>query len=949
MQACCCVPSIVYSLSPRLIGRPTSTHSCPSLLLPLSRPRSPLLYAAAALAAAASMPAARAANTSESTSTVVTAIIMNLVIVGIEFGAFLAIRRFFPVVYAPKTFLGPESKRSPAQDSSLFGWLVNVVKWDKYDILRKQGLDAFMYLEYLELMIICFFPAFFLGYVVLMPVYGTGYSNPAQFSGFEKFTLNHHAPTYHGSLRLIAPLLIQWIFVLWTLYWIRNKMSLFVKLHQEFLVSPQHASLPQARTVLITGIPNEILSEKRLTHMYNHLPGGVAKVWINRTVNKLPDLQAERTKTLDKLEGTTAKTIKKVFKKIKKGKVEGVEMSGTDANGTDVPLGIVDKYLEEKERPHHKLGKFGLFGEKVDTLNWCRDELVRLNTEIEEAQDTFYTDRKTFKPQSSAFILFRQQLAAQIAVSQQAYHLPYRMVGRYADMAPENVVWSNLSMNPYEKKLRTAGFWAATIALCLFWTIPVAFTGIVSNVSGLADKVHWLGWLNHIGVVSGIIQAIGPTVALAVLNMLLPPTLRMFARQSGIPTTTGVELSLMDRYYLFQILQNFLLMTIVSGSASGITQFVTAITENPGQFPTIIAQSIPKASNFFLSYLLLTGLSGFGGGMLQVATLAVYYVKKFLLGTTPRKLWHIENGMGGPAYGTLFPTTSLITIIGIGYSIIAPISAGFVWVTFILYWILYRYNAIYVWDCNPVAETSGRFFPKAVNQIFAALYLEHVLLAALFFLSQYTETDAQGNTTQKQGAIPEGVFIVVLGVIVIAAHIFINDSYKPLYSSLAVSLVKDDPSTVSATGSPGGSTAVEETRPLLTPGTAASPPDQEKYGSEEPKVSGIARTASAPSEDAGAGGVSHANVSAGAVGGASAAHAGGTTHDPEQDLDTFEPPAATQQMRTLWFPNDQYAIGSSEVANARTRELDATNEGTAYQIFKKKLMVSVFAASPPGE
>jgi len=71
-------------------------------------------------------------------------------------------------------------------------------------------------------------------------------------------------------------------------------------------------------------------------------------------------------------------------------------------------------------------------------------------------------------------------------------------------------------------------------------------------------------------------------------------------------------------------------------------------------------------------------------------------------------------------------------------------------VTFILYYVLYRYLFTYVYDMKPQNETSGLFFPKVITWLLAGLYLEMVMMAALFFVAQ----DDQGN----QSAIPEGRF-----------------------------------------------------------------------------------------------------------------------------------------------------------------------------------------------
>jgi hypothetical protein len=54
------------------------------------------------------------------------------------------------------------------------------------------------------------------------------------------------------------------------------------------------------------------------------------------------------------------------------------------------------------------------------------------------------------------------------------HHEPYRMSAsqRYIEVAPEDVIWDNLVMNPYERRIRSALSWAATIALILLMAIP---------------------------------------------------------------------------------------------------------------------------------------------------------------------------------------------------------------------------------------------------------------------------------------------------------------------------------------------------------------------------------------------------------------------------------------------------------------------------------------------
>lgn len=85
--------------------------------------------------------------------------------------------------------------------------------------------------------------------------------------------------------------------------------------------------------------------------------------------------------------------------------------------------------------------------------------------------------------------------------------------------------------------------------------LVVAFVGIVSNVHTLCAKFVFLAWICKLpSVVVGIISGILPPVLLAVLMMLLPIVLRLLAKFEGIPKRTGLELSLMTRYFIFQVI-----------------------------------------------------------------------------------------------------------------------------------------------------------------------------------------------------------------------------------------------------------------------------------------------------------------------------------------------------------------------------------------------------------
>lgn len=134
--------------------------------------------------------------------------------------------------------------------------------------------------------------------------------------------------------------------------------------------------------------------------------------------------------------------------------------------------------------------------------------------------------------------------------------------------------------------------------------------------------------------------------------------------------------------------------------------------------------------------------------------LAIYYVKLYLLGSTPRSIYGIKYGARGVAWGTTFPGITLLVVIALVYSIISPIISGLACFTFFAFYQLYKYLFLWQFEQPPASDTGGLFFPKAISHIFVGLYLEELCLAGLFFLAR----DQNG----KASSVVEGALMVVL-------------------------------------------------------------------------------------------------------------------------------------------------------------------------------------------
>ena len=334
-----------------------------------------------------------------------------------------------------------------------------------------------------------------------------------------------------------------------------------------------------------------------------------------------------------------------------------------DPNGDGEPAWKT--YLSEKDRETMRLPVFGwqwmislpLIGKKVDTIDYCRKELARLNVEIEQDQ----REPEKFPLMNSAFVQFNHQVAAHMACQAVSHHTPNQMAPRLVEISPDDVIWDNMSIRWWESYFRTTIVIFLIIGLIIGWAFPVTFTGLLSQVKYLTNTYHWLEWLGRAPTwVLSIVQGLLPTLFLAGLLALLPVILRFLARSQGDHTGMAVELSVQTYYFAFLFVQVFLVVSI----SSGITTVLDQISKGPQSVPAILASNLPKASNYFFSYMLLQALSVSAGALVQVGGLIKWFLLAPILDNTARQKWARQTNLPDMRWGTFFPVYTNLAAIG---------------------------------------------------------------------------------------------------------------------------------------------------------------------------------------------------------------------------------------------------------------------------------------------
>lgn len=186
-------------------------------------------------------------------------------------------------------------------------------------------------------------------------------------------------------------------FAVWTVYLIQKEMSKYIQLRQQYLTRQSHLDLPQSRTVLVTGVPKRFLSSGVLNTLTARLPGGIKRVWISRALNDLPKIYDQRQKCVAMLESAETTLVKKAIEQHKsmlKSSHEKSEPFSPEVvkrihskDPSTAEQDPVDQFVRRKSRPSHRLGFLGLLGKKVDTIDYCKDEIVKLTYQLEEARE----------------------------------------------------------------------------------------------------------------------------------------------------------------------------------------------------------------------------------------------------------------------------------------------------------------------------------------------------------------------------------------------------------------------------------------------------------------------------------------------------------------------------------------------------------------------------------
>ncbi|KAF1917662.1 hypothetical protein BDU57DRAFT_514015 [Ampelomyces quisqualis] len=668
----------------------------------------------------------KARDAPASLSSMISTLVPSLILAAAFVAAFFVARKFFRRVYAPRTYLNHlgKQRQTPAPSPGFFGWIKDFKNLPDAYILDHQSIDGYLFVRFFKVLIVISLLGCIITWPVLFPVNATGGAGQKQL---DLLSMSNVQQTPRNVNRYYAHAVISFIFISLVMVIIARESFYVVNLRQAYRRSPWGASRLSSRTILFTNVP-KTLSQSALFEMFP----GVKHAWVASNTKELEKLVEDRDDTAYKLEDAEVQLLTDANKnRLKAEKNKKHFVAGDITDGT--------KWINPKKRPTHKL-KF-LIGKKVDSIEYGRSHLAELLPKITQEQDKHWNGQGELV--GGVFLEFTTQRYAQDAwqMMQNRKTKPNsKLQARQLGVLPQEVVWGNLRIKPAEHLVRWAAATAFISVMIIFWAVPVAFVGLVSNINYLAERFSWLSWINSIpSVILGVVTGLLPAVLLAVLMALVPIFCRFMAKTAGYVTYSQIELKTQTWYFAFQVVQVFLITTL----SSAVTSVINDVLNNPGSVLTLLAENLPKASNFYISYFILLGLASAAGTLLNIGGfVVVVLLGRVLPGKTPRKIFNKLTKLSAPGWGSEFPKWTNLAVISITYSGIAPLMMGFAVVGFSLIYVAFRYNFLYVYETN--LETKGAAYQKALKQLLTGCYLSEICLIGLFAISTADNPQAAG-------------------------------------------------------------------------------------------------------------------------------------------------------------------------------------------------------------
>ncbi|XP_073133743.1 CSC1-like protein At1g32090 [Henckelia pumila] len=141
------------------------------------------------------------------------------------------------------------------------------------------------------------------------------------------------------------------------------------------------------------------------------------------------------------------------------------------------------------KRPTTKRGCLGLWGERVDSIDFYKEQIKDFDRKMATKRQKILKDSKSVTP--AAFVSFNSRWGASVCAQTQQSKNPTLWLANWAT-EPRDVYWKNLAIMFFSLSIRKLVISIAVFALVFFYMIPIAFVQSLPNLEGLERVAPFL-------------------------------------------------------------------------------------------------------------------------------------------------------------------------------------------------------------------------------------------------------------------------------------------------------------------------------------------------------------------------------------------------------------------------------------------------------------------------
>ncbi|URD88923.1 hypothetical protein MUK42_20710 [Musa troglodytarum] len=359
-------------------------------------------------------------------------------------------------------------------------------------------------------------------------------------------------------------------------------------------------------------------------------------------------------------------------------------------------LARAEGVLAESARRHTcRTGFLGVVGEKVDTIDPCNKKIKELLPKFEAEQQITLREK-----QEAAALVFFNSRAAAVSASQtiRAQKTGTWTVTEAAE--PRQLLWANLPQNCSQRRTRSSVIHGIVFLTVCFFTIPVAIVGLLANYNYPAAV--WAG-----------LGAFLPQVLLVAFFALLSRFLMFLSKKEGLPFESQAVRAAIKRHFCFVVFDVFLGFTVWGTFLDALQGFIDQPSD---QFMPLLGLSVPRNSNFFITFIALKFFICNGLEISRLFPLIIFHFKKKFIRKT-----EAEVPPGDLGYASRLPSDMLVITLVLCYSVAAPMIIPFGAVYFGLGWLITKNQVLRVYI--PKYESKGSLWPDMYAWVVATVII----------------------------------------------------------------------------------------------------------------------------------------------------------------------------------------------------------------------------------